>query len=179
MEHDGLRANFNLENPGDPYANPNNTEYTIVSNASLEVMDASAKNLKLDASAQASHDGYFVIKTQNADYTTDFRSGAKAFRMKIRFNNAADAAKYVPHVALKGKFDAFTAPDKINGVSCSPLDASSWSSNIKTSEWNVLQWTYDCSGVWKVQIKALTDLDGNDTTEGSGILYIDDLEFIK
>ena len=183
-EENTVRANVN-----NGYGNTEATAISVVANPQKTAENASNYVLKVDASAQdtASDDykgGYFIVKTQNADYETNFRNSTKAFRMKIRYNNAADAAIYYPQAysnggTVGGDPDVMRLPDRINGKDFSPKDAETWASLIKPDEWNVLQWTSNCTGTWRMEINPFFNLDGTKATAGSRILLIDDMEYIK
>lgn len=180
-----LRANYN-----NGYGNKEGTSLTVVDNPSKTIINASNKVVKIDASTQDTSDadsykgGYFLLKTQNADYVNDFRNGTKAFKMKIRYNNAADAAIYYPWAYVNGgtvggSADVKRLPDKINGKDFTPQNAETWASLIKPGEWNVLQWTSNCAGTWRMEITPFATITGDKATAGSRIMLIDDMEYIK
>ena len=180
-----LRANYN-----NGYSNTEGTSLTVVDNPSKEIINASNKVVKVDASAQDPSDadqnkgGYFLLKTQNSDYSNGFRDGTKAFKMKIRYNNAADAAIYYPWAFVNGGkvgdvSDVKRLPDKVNGKDFTPQNAETWASLIKPGEWNVLQWTSNCAGTWRMEITPFATISGDNATTGTRIMLIDDMEYIK
>ena len=80
---------------------------------------------------------------------------------------------------MSGTSDVKRLPDKINGKDFTPQDAETWASLIDPSGWNVLQWTSDCTGTWRMEITPFAALDGSNATTGSRIMLIDDMEYIK
>lgn len=177
-----VRSNFMKTDVGSPYANTEGTVLSVVSNPGLSVMDGSGKALKVDATAH-SQGGYIPMTTKNSDYSDNFRDGAKAFAVKVRYESASDASLYYPKVLLKGgKVSSvdhtLRLPDMVNGQSFNGT-AENWAELINPAGWNVLQWTCTCTGTWRVDITPFLDIDGNVATSGSRIIYFDDFRFLK
>lgn len=181
-EDNAVRANMNSG-----YSNTEGTVLSVVSNSSWKsVMDASNYALKVDASAQdtsnpeAYKGGYFLIKTQNSDYSTGFREGTKAFAVKVRYENSTDAAIYYPRAYCNGATgeSAKRLPNRINGVEFGGT-AENWEELINPDDWNVLQWTCVNTGTWRVEITPFQTITGTNATDGSRIMYFDDFRFLK
>lgn len=175
------------DNMNSGYDNTEGTQLTVVSNKSWKsVTNASKYALKVDASEQDTSSsetykgGYFLIKTQNSDYYTNFRQGTQAFAVKIRFYSPEDASKYYPQAYCNGATDESTKrlPDRINGVSFDGTEES-WASLIKPNDWNILQWTCVNTGTWRVEITPFLASDGSNAADGSRIMYFDDFRYLK
>lgn len=169
------------------YNNTEGTQLTVVSNESWKsVTNASQYALMVDASEQDTSSsetykgGYFLIKTQNSDYSPNFRQDTQAFAVKIRFYSPEDASKYYPQAYCNGATDESTKrlPDRINGVSFGGTEES-WASLIKPNDWNILQWTCVNTGTWRVEITPFLTFDGSNAADGSRIMYFDDFIFLK
>lgn len=169
------------------YNNTEGTQLTVVSNESWKsVTNASQYALMVDASEQDTSSsetykgGYFLIKTQNSDYSPNFRQNTQAFAVKIRFYSPEDASKYYPQAYCNGATDESTKrlPDRINGVSFDGTEES-WASLIKPNDWNILQWTCVNTGTWRVEITPFLTFDGSNAADGSRIMYFDDFRFLK
>jgi len=185
-EDNQVRNNMN-----NGYDNTEGTQLTVVSNKSWKsVTNASKYALKVDASKQDTSSsetykgGYFLIKTQKSDYNeytvTNFRQDTQAFAVKIRYNNEQDASNYYPQAYCNGATDESTKrrPDRINGVSFDGTEES-WASLIKPNDWNILQWTCDNTGTWRVEITPFLTFEGSNAIAGSRIMYFDDFRFLK
>ena len=181
-EDNTLRSNFN-----NGYSNPEGTSLSVVANSKKSAINASQYVVKLDASAQDPSDyqgGYFLLKTQNSDYSDNFRAGTKAFAVKVLFSDPSDATVYFPQAYVNGGkvggvADALRLPDRVNGKAFSPQTAETWASLIKPGDWNVLQWTSDCSGTWRMEFTPFLNIDGTKAASGSKVIFFDDFEYIK
>lgn len=186
-ENGELRDNFMKSDTGSPYPNTEGTSLTVVDNPLESAVNASAQVIRLDATGQTSpqfQGGYFPMTTKNADYSSGFRNSTRAFTMKVLYSSADDATLYYPHVWCKdGKVARMatteaTLPDRVNGVAFDGT-AASWAQLIKTEDWNVLQWTVDNTATWRVDVTPFLDLDGNNVSSGSRVVYLDDFRFLK
>lgn len=184
----GLRDNFNKADYSGGYTGVINTDATIevVSNPRKTVMNASNNVLKVTSTADGAYGGLIDILTKGAFdkepvayYPSNYRSGTKAFTVKVLYANPSDATKYYPRGQCKSTQSVMLHPDRVNGQ---PFDGSreQWAELIKPEEWNVLQWTCDNSGTYRIDIKPFLTLGGeSQTSDDARIIYFDDFRFLK
>lgn len=184
----GLRDNFNKLDYTTDYTGSITTDATIevVSNPKKTVMNASNNVLKVTSTADGGHSGLIDILTKGAFtsdpvayYPSGYRDGTKAFTVKMLYADPADASKYYPWGQCKSTQASMVYPDRVNG---SPYDgtAEKWAELIKPGDWNVLQWTCNNSGTYRIDIKPFLNISGgNQTSDAARIIYFDDFRFLK
>ena len=184
----GLRDNFNKIDYSGGYTGSITTDATIevVSNPKKTVMNASNNVLKVTSTADGGYSGLIDILTKGAFtsdpvayYPSGYRDGTKAFTVKMLYADPADASKYYPWGQCKSTQAEMVYPDRVNG---SPYDgtAEKWAELIKPGDWNVLQWTCNNSGTYRIDIKPfLNNSGGNQTSDAARIIYFDDFRFLK
>lgn len=184
----GLRDNFNKVDYVGGYTGGIVTDATIevVSNPKKTVMNASNNVLKVTSTADGAYGGLIDILTKGAFdadpvayYPSGYRSGTKAFTVKVLYANASDATKYYPMGQCKSTQSEMLHPDRVNGQ---PFDGTQeqWAELIKPEEWNVLQWTCNNSGTYRIDIKPFLTFDGDSQTSNDArVIYFDDFRFLK
>lgn len=184
----GLRENFNKVDYSGGYTGVIDTDATIevVSNPRKTVMNASNNVLRVTSTADGAYDGLIDILTKGAFdaapvayYPSNYRSGTKAFTVKVLYADPSDATKYYPRGQCKSTQPSMLRPDRVNGQ---PFNGKQeqWAELIKPEEWNVLQWTCDNSGTYRIDIKPFLTLDGgSQTSDDTRIIYFDDFRFLK
>lgn len=187
-EDGSIRDNFNKINYDNGYTGDITTDATlsVVDNPLKTVTNASKKVLSVTASSSGGYSGLIDILTKAAFdsdpvkyYPTNYRNGTKAFTVKMLYYNTADKTKYYPHAVCRSTQTEFGLPDRINGEDYDGTVAE-WERLMKADDWNVLQWTCNTSGVYRIDIKPFLTLGGkNQTSDSSRIMYFDDFRFLK
>ncbi len=189
-EEGALATNLMKNDIGSPYANSEGTVLSVVPNPGKSPSNSSSRVLRLDAGSQnpsnpaQNKGGYFPMTTKEAEYATGFRNSTKAFTMKVRYGRPEDASIYYPQVWCKGAKTGGAAttgqvlPDRINGEAFDGT-ADGWAKLIKPDDWNILQWTCDNTGTWRIDITPFLSLDGTMATEGSRVMFFDDFRYLR
>lgn len=184
----GLRDNFNKIDYSGGYTGSIVTDATIevVSNPRRTAMNASSNVLRVTSSASGEYSGLIDILTKGAFtsepvayYPSGYRDGTKAFTVKMLYADPDDASKYYPQGQCKSTQASMVRPDRVNG---SPYDgtAEEWARLIKPGDWNVLQWTCNNSGTYRIDIKPFLNISGeNQTSDADRVIYFDDFRLLK
>ena len=186
---DGLvRDNFNKVDYTTAYTGSITTDASleVVSNPVRTVMNASSKVLKVTSTADGGYSGLIDILTKGAFtsdpvayYPSGYRDGTKAFTVKMLYADPSDATKYYPKGQCKSTQDSMVRPDRVNGEAFDGT-AGEWERLIKPGDWNVLQWTCNNSGTYRIDIKPFLNISGeNQTSDAPRIIYFDDFRFLK
>ena len=157
---------------------PDEGYYSTVSNTWPDYNNVSSGALKITAAS--SGNCYINLDTSNTNYESGFRSGMTGIRVKIKFSSTGDASIYYPRVNNRAvPSNVPELPTRINGELFSPQNVEKWAKLIRPDGWNILQYDGDCSGTGNVRLHPFANFEGNGTSPGSGIIYVDDFEFIK
>lgn len=189
-EDGNVRDNFNKTDYENGYKGSITTDATlsVVDNPLKTVTNASKKVLSVTASSSGGNSGLIDILTKVAFdsdpvayYPTNYKSGIKAFTVKVRYFNSSDKTKYYPRAVCREKDtpSEFGLPNRINGEYYDGT-VDEWERLMKADDWNVLQWTLNTSGVYRIDIKPFLTFEGeNQTSVSSRIMYFDDFRFLK
>ena len=188
-EDGAVRPNFNQQDyNGSSYTGAIATDATVevVNNPERTVMNASNKVLRVTSTPNGEYSGLIDLLTKSAFdsdptayYPSNYRSNTKAFTVKVLYSDSGDATKYYPRAVCKSTESVFRLPDRINGEAYDGTEEG-WARLIKGSDWNVLQWTCNNSGTYRVDIKPFVGFSGtNAVSDSDRIIYFDDFRFLK
>lgn len=181
-EDEVVRENFNKVNyESGAYTGVLDTDATlsVIDNPTKTVTNASGKVLQVTASSTGDESGVIDILTKDALYSSGYKTDTKAFTVKVLYSNSSDKTQYYPRAVCKSTQTEFGLPDRINGESFDGTPAE-WNRLMKADDWNVLQWTLNTSGVYRIDIKPFLKNDGtNQTSNSDRIMYFDDFRFLK
>lgn len=162
----------------------------VIENPVKTASNSSNYVLKNDMSGSSSNtSGYIQIKTGSTNGYTKFPSGVRSNFDKIRVKMYLGTNAYYPH-ARRGSNTAHL-PAKLNGVTIDEEDLSTWTSAVKTNDWNILEWTAaqidsgwsNFSNLATVEIRPFVNWDGSNTsgfeeTTNNRLIYVDDITFV-
>ena len=149
-----------------------NATLEVVDNPCSDVVNASAKVLKSDASARTSgiHGGFdFSISTLNENA----RGRIKAVKCQIYVSDS-DEDIYFPRLDK-------ALPYSINGIKPSgdTWTEGEYKSAFVSGQWNTLVFKFDSSSVANIKIRPMLSFAGSNVsaTTGSRIVYLDNIGF--
>lgn len=172
----------------DNYAG-NTNALSVIDNPVSSAANNSAKVLKNDmSSSTSSTSGYVEFKTgTDAFGYIKFPSSVRSNYNKIRIKIYLGANAYYPR--LRRGDNAAALPAKLNGAAIT--DQASWSSAVKTNDWNIFEWNASqIDGTWThwgnmatLQLRPFVDWSGNNTSgyhenTNNRLIYIDDITFV-
>ncbi|MBQ9653627.1 MAG: hypothetical protein IJV32_05320 [Bacteroidales bacterium] len=124
--------------------------------------------------------GMFMLTFTEGDYGSGFKNNVNYFRMSVKYSSADDAALYVPCIHVGGSGATKIKPSVVNGTTIATLNAESWAAAIDAEGWNTLEYASgDFSSKGEIHIRTLTDINGDATSTGTRIIYLDNFELLK
>ena len=163
---------------------------SVVANPFKTSANNSDKVLKNDMSGSTgSTSGYIQAKTASNNGYTKFPSGVRANYDKIRVKIYLGTNEYYPRMR-RGSNPA-VLPAKLNGVTIDPDNIATWTSAVKTDDWNIFEWNISqIESTWSsltnmqtIELRPFVNWAGSNTsgfddTTNNRLIYVDEITFI-